>query len=48
MGRSSHLPQVTQLRIGAALSDPQPVGTVGTDSSEEFGYERKEGKQVLG
>lgn len=42
--RCSDLPWVTQLRIGGATSDPEPVVAVNVDSSEEFGCERKEGK----
>lgn len=46
--RSSDLPQVMRLRIGVAASDPEHVVAVSIDSSEEFGYERKEGKQIVG
>lgn len=42
--RSSDLPQVTQLRIGVATSVPEHVVALSVDSSEELGYERKEGK----
>lgn len=38
------LPQVSQLRFCGATSDPEHVVAVSVDSSQQFGYKRKEGK----